>query len=81
MKKKTEEIVNQKIFGRDWEDIKLMQMGKYVRKTINLNAKKREATDDDKELLEKHGEEGLRQKGFHGVLDRLETSGLLKNER
>ncbi len=29
------------------------------------------ATDEDRELLEKHGIKGLKQMGFFGVIDRL----------
>lgn len=62
------------IFGRSWEEIQLMQGG--ITRAVNLGPKP-EATAGDRKLLQEFGESGLLEKGFHGVIDRLRTSGLV----
>lgn len=61
------------ILGHSWQEIQAAQMkqGRLGRAVDLSKPAKPAATAADHELLEKHGAEGLRQMGFHGVLDRL----------
>ena len=63
------------IFGRSWSDIQVMQQGGPTRKVDFGPAP--EATPGDRALLAEYGVEGLKAKGFWGVIDRLTTSGLI----
>jgi hypothetical protein len=62
-----------KILGYDWERIQAVQRKERpLHDTIPTDRVARpKATPEDYELLEKHGEDGLREMGFFGVLDRL----------
>lgn len=66
-----------KIFGHDWEDIKLIQSGTYKPKMV-VPKPKSQATDADKVLLEKYGIKKLEEFEYFGVIDRLRNSGLVK---
>ena len=63
------------IFGRSWDEIQVMQQGGQARKVDFEPAP--EATDRDRAMLAEFGIEGLKAKGFFGVIDRLTTSGLV----
>lgn len=63
------------IFGRSWNEIQVMQQGGPARKVDFGPAP--EATDRDRAMLAEFGIEGLKAKGFFGVIDRLTTSGLV----
>jgi hypothetical protein len=65
------------IFGHTWEDINRAQRGGHLSRPILNHQPNPTATQADAELLAKHGKDGLVAMGFFGVLDRLETSGLL----
>ena len=61
-----------RIFGHSWEDIQSMQQGTYVAPKVDLSVKRTvAATDNDMKLLAEHGELGLRELKFYGVMDRL----------
>jgi hypothetical protein len=51
--------------------------GSLIRSVVPINSEKPKATPQDVDLLKEHGVEGLTEKQFHGVLDRLKTSGLI----
>ena len=62
-----------KIFGYKWEDIQAMQNGVHTRPTVDVSKpSKGAATQQDRDMLAKHGTQGLRDNGMWGVLDRLE---------
>ena len=63
------------IFGYSWEEIQVKQQGGKARKVDFVP--KPEATDGDRAMLAEFGIEGLKAKGFFGVIDRLTTSGLV----
>lgn len=63
------------IFGRSWDEIQVMQQGGPARKVVF--GPKPVATDGDRALLAEYGVEGLKAKGFWGVIDRLTTSELI----
>lgn len=66
----------QPIFGYSWESIQRAQNGGALGTTVNLkNASRPTALESDVDLLKEHGEIGLTELGFFGVLDRLKTSG------
>lgn len=66
----------QTIFGYTWEDIQRAQNGGAVGTAVNLkNTSRPTALESDVDLLKEHGEIGLAELGFFGVLDRLKTSG------
>jgi len=54
---------------------KIKKDGGIHREILKGEAAKPTATENDISLLNEHGVEGLREKGFYGVLDRLQTSG------
>ena len=60
------------ICGLYWEQIKLAQAGKPFREYIDLTKLAvSPPTEEDRELLAKHGMNGLKEMGFWGVIDRL----------
>ena len=63
------------IFGYTWEEIDRAQRGGGLARAIAHHQENPTAKPSDRELLEKHGEDGLMAMGFFGVLDRLKTSG------
>ena len=64
-----------KIFGHSWEDIQAMQQGTYNAPKIDLTKRPTiAATDNDMKLLAEHGEQGLREMKYYGVMDRLNIS-------
>lgn len=66
------------IFGYQWEDIQRAQQGGRLARAITPHAaSKPESSQDDLALLKEHGEGGLREMGFYGVLDRLARSGAI----
>lgn len=64
------------IFGYTWEEIKRAQQGGALARRIPAGIYKPLATDGDWELLERYGEAELRNRGYFGVLDRLENTRL-----
>ena len=67
--------MNEKIFGYTWDEIQAAQQGGRIGRRIDLS---KPAPDyagtllaSDRALLAEHGEQGLRDRGYHGVLDRL----------
>jgi len=71
----------EKIFGYDWSEIQAMQRGTYVRPIVSGNIARKEATEADKILLNKHGVSGLRNLELFGVIYRLECSGLVGDKK
>ena len=65
------------IFGHTWTDIRRAQQGGSLSRPIGGAPVKPMATADDLTLLDQHGEDGLAQMGFAGVLDRLRNSGVV----
>lgn len=67
------------IFGYTWEQIQAAQRkeGRLSSGKIDLSKQVDHSLHaGDRELLAQHGIEGLRAKGFMGVIDRLEHNGL-----
>jgi len=63
------------IFGHSWEAIQRAQQGGRLHEFLDSQkTESRNYTQQDLELLEKHGIEGLKKLGLHGVLDRLTFS-------
>ena len=65
------------IFGYTWEEIKRAQQGGALDRRLPPGLHKPLATPDDWELLEQHGEDELRKRGYYGLLDRLENTRLV----
>ncbi len=66
------------IFGYSFDDIKRAQQGGRLCRAIDLNAPAMmQVSDSDRALLAEHGVQGLRDRGFFGTIDRLETAGLM----
>lgn len=73
--------MNDLIFGYTWEQIQAAQQGKSLHQVVPLQAQMAKddiCTKTDLELLEKHGIDGLIEKKFYGVLDRLQQAGIYK---
>lgn len=71
------------IFGYSWGQIKSVQQGgkSLTSEKIDLSKPaKKPATDKDRELLALHGENGLREMGMFGVLDRLNLPLFAENK-
>lgn len=67
--------MGQNIFGYSWEDIQRAQQGgSLVKARISGEARKPLANESDYALLDQIGMDGLREKGYFGVIDRLENS-------
>ena len=64
------------IFGYTWDEIKRAQQGGALARRIPAGIYKQLATEGDWELLERYGEAELRNRGYFGVLDRLENTRL-----
>ena len=70
--------MNDSIFGYSFEDIRRAQQGGRLCRAIDLhNPAISQASDSDRALLAEHGAQGLRDRGFFGTIDRLETAGLM----
>lgn len=69
--------MNSLIFGYSWEEIQAMQNKQYRPETVSGKPNKQKANSQDAELLRTHGEKGLIDKGFYGVIDRLKNSGMM----
>lgn len=66
------------IFGYSFEDISRAQQGGRLCRAIDLNnPTTNQVRDGDRALLAEHGAQGLRDRGFFGTIDRLETAGLM----
>lgn len=65
------------IFGSTFEQIQQMQQGIYNPEMIRGPIDRPAATDKDLALFKKHGESGLLDMQYHGVLDRLRTSKII----
>ena len=69
------------IFGYTWEQIQNAQQGKALGQTLPAIVDKAGKDDicsrDDLDLFEKHGESGLKEKQFFGVIDRLTQAGVI----
>ena len=66
------------IFGYSFDDIKRAQQGGRLCRAIDLTAPAMmQVSDSDRSLLAEHGAQGLRDLGFFGTIDRLETAGLM----
>ncbi len=66
------------IFGHTWEAIQRAQQGGSLYDVVlPHHPAKPLATATDIDLLLEHGERGLEEKMWHGVLDRLRTSGVI----
>lgn len=66
------------IFGYSWEQIQHAQQGGRLATAVDVRAVAApDASLADVALLQEHGEAGLRELGFHGVLDRLARAGKL----
>lgn len=71
------------IFGHSWEAIQRAQRGGSLHGHIDISkdscpAATPEEAEGDRQLLEKHGEHGLRDRQYFGVIDRLQRAGLIK---
>jgi hypothetical protein len=63
---------NQNIFGYTFEQIQRAQQGGRLNDTIDLSkVSKKPPTEADYKMLEKYGEQGLREMQYFGVMDRL----------
>ena len=66
------------IFGYSFEEIRRAQQGGRLGRVVDVS--KPAALDGDltkdQALLDEHGIEGLKAKGFFGVLDRIQRAGL-----
>lgn len=70
--------MNDSILGYSFDDIKRAQQGGRLGRTIDTSKPiDHSPTDSDRALLAKHGEQGLRDMGFFGAIDRLERAGLM----
>ena len=70
------------IFGYKWEDIQQAQQGEALSKIVPLAAamaKDDICTEKDLELVETIGIAGIKEKGFFGVLDRLQRAGIIES--
>jgi len=65
------------IFGKTWGQIQEMQQGTCQKSVVSGEINKPVATKGDIKLLKEHGLDGLKEMRFDGVIDRLNTSGLL----
>jgi hypothetical protein len=62
---------NDNIFGYSWSDIQRAQQGGRLSRPIDTSKQSPDYTESDRALLAEHGEQGLRDMGYFGVLDRL----------
>lgn len=68
------------IFGYSFEEISSMQQRTFKSKTIDTSIPSDDITKyavSDKEALEKYGLDGLKEKGFFGIIDRLTRSNII----
>ena len=64
------------IFGYTWDEIKRAQQRDALTRRLPAGIHKPLATPGDWELLDRYGEGELRNRGYYGVLDRLENTRL-----
>ena len=69
-------MVDDKIFGYDWEEIRRAQQGGRLGVAVVSTSPKPCATEADITLLATEGEQWLRLHKYDGVLDRLKNSGI-----
>jgi hypothetical protein len=72
-----------KIFGRDWQQIQSAQQGGPLdcpAQPIDQAAKDTVFLTGDKALLERYGLQELKNRGYWGVVDRLERNGIVEKE-
>jgi hypothetical protein len=62
---------NDNIFGYSWSDIQRAQQGGRLSRPIDTSKQSHDYSESDRALLAEHGEQGLRDMGYFGVLDRL----------
>lgn len=67
------------IFGYSWDAIKEAQKGKGLGRTVSYEQPKEILMDGDMELFEDFGLEGLKERQFYGVIDRLTRAGVLSS--
>ena len=67
------------IMGHTWDEIKAMQQRAYAGRPIKHQPLPM-ATEADIEQLRQQGIEGLKEKQFNGVIDRLQNSGIVPKE-
>ena len=60
-----------RIFGYEWSDIQRAQQGGRLSRPVDTSKPAPDYTESDRALLAEHGEQGLRDMGYHGVLSRL----------
>ena len=68
------------IFGYTFEEIQAAQQGMPLTRALPLAAqvaKEALCTSEDMDLFNKHGETGLKEKQFYGVIDRLVRAGII----
>ena len=72
--------MNDLIFGYTWEQIQKAQQGGVLAQILTLTAKAATSdicTKSDLDLFIKHGESGLEDKQFYGVIDRLKQAEII----
>ena len=70
-----------KIFGYDWEDIQRAQQGgRLSRPVVPSDGISKLQAEADDEALAQFGVQGLVDRGFFGVIDRLRRSGKIQRE-
>jgi len=68
----------EKIFGYDWEQLKKAMQGnsQALHPIIKNKNEKIVITEEELELFKEVGIPGLEQKGFFGLIDRLNRAGI-----
>lgn len=67
------------IFGYTFQEIERAQQGHRLGRAIDVSTPPKIDGDlaKDRELLDAHGLDGLKAKGFFGTIDRLQRAGLV----
>lgn len=66
-----------KIFGYEWEDIRRMQQGLPPMEMPEPKVVTKICTQRDLDMLFKYGDRGLKERGYNGIIDRLQRAGVL----
>lgn len=66
-----------KIFGYEWDDIRRMQQKLPPLEMPDQKVVKKICTQRDLDMLFKYGERGLKDRGYYGIIDRLQRAGIL----